>query len=255
MPRASLPGDDRLVVVFKMVPVKNEAKSEEAGRPIFDDVEHCEIRPPGSRDTKVHPATEPSHKATEDDFSTEEYWVTYAERFPRQFRQFREQQSQTVSGTPLNQAKFMTPGKVSEMRALNIYTVEQLAEVDGQELKNLGAGGRDLKNRAQEYISESKINAPATNAIEQLAQMKARNEIIEEDLRRLQAALAAQKEKQTEVPAETPPAEAPQGIYDMSDQQLKDYIAHYTGNAPQGIIPRKTLLRMAQNATPRQTTS
>ena len=43
----------------------------------------------------------------------------------------------------------MLGGGIGEVvqRALNLYTVEQLAAIDGQELKNLGPGGRELKNQ------------------------------------------------------------------------------------------------------------
>lgn len=228
----SLVHDDKLVVVFKNHAVKNDGKSKEAGRPIYDDMEICEVRSPGSRNVYAFPATAISHTSGDGMFGTEEVKVSYAERFAKQYQQFKAQQAQTVSGTPLNFAPFLTPGRCAELRALNIYTVEQLAAIDGIELKNIGGGGRELKNHALDYIDQSKANAPNLAALAELEQLKARNEVLEEDMRRLKAL-------------------SPDHQYeDMTDQQLREYIQAHTGGAPKGDIPRKTLIRMAREATP-----
>ena len=56
---------------------------------------------------------------------------------------------------------FLTEASRAELRALNIYTVEALAAIDGQELKNLGHGGRDMKNKAARvHRGEQERNAP-----------------------------------------------------------------------------------------------
>ena len=41
--------DDALVATFRMMALKNEARSSAEGRPIFEDIEIVEIRVPGSR--------------------------------------------------------------------------------------------------------------------------------------------------------------------------------------------------------------
>jgi hypothetical protein len=223
--------DAAAVALFKNLAKKNEVKSLKEGRPIFDDIEVVEIRFPGSRNVAVFPATAFSHWA--EDFTTgEQTAVTYAERFSRQYQQFKSQAAQTKSGTPLAHVPFLTEARRAELRALNIYTLEALAVVDGQELKNLGHGGRELKNKAQEYIAESKSNAPNLQMAADLEALKARNAIIEEDLKR--ALASGQK--------------ADNQFDDMSLDQLRDFIATNTGHAPHGSLNRKTLVRMATEA-------
>ena len=106
---------------------------------------------PASRDYGVYPATERSHWDV-DQFTGEQRSVTYAERFSKQYQQFKAQQQQTKAGTPLDYLTFLTEGKRAELRALNIYTAEALAIVDGAELKNLGPGGREMKNKTIEFL-------------------------------------------------------------------------------------------------------
>lgn len=235
----SLPHDDKLVVLFKHHPVKNDGRTLDEGRPIFDDMEVCEIRMPGSRAVSVFPATAVSHLSGDALYGTEEVKVTYAERFARQYRQFKEQQAMTISGTPLAHAPFLTEARRAELRALNVYTVEQLAAIDGNELKNLGTGGRELKNGALNYIETSKQAAPDLALKHELEALKARNEILEEDMKLLRE----RKEQQTSNPD--------QHYDDMTDQQLREFINAHTGGTPKGDVPRKTLIRMAREAAPK----
>ena len=202
--------DDSVVAEFINHTVKNEAKSAKEGRPIYDDVEACKVRTAGSREWTMYPTTAIS-MYRDDPQSGERVPVTYAERFSRQYRQFKERQTQTKAGTPLEHAPFLTEGRRAELRALNIYTVEALAAVDGQELKNLGNGGRDLKNKAIEYIEVSATGAPTTQMVEELAALKARDGQFK----------------------------------DMTDEQIRDFIKEQTGHAPQGSLNRKTLVRIA----------
>jgi hypothetical protein len=228
--------DAAVVALFRLHAVKNESKTLEAGRPIYDDVEVCEIRFPGSRAVSVFPATAFSHWQG-DINSGEQIPITYAERFMRQYQQFKMHNPQTKSGTPLADAAFLTEARRAELRALNIYTVEALAAVDGQELKNLGHNGRDLKNRAQEFIDESKRGAPNLAMQAELEQLRARNVVLEED-RKLLRERGKDVVTQDVVDAE---------FDDMDIDQLREFITTNSGHAPHGSIGRKTLIRMASD--------
>jgi hypothetical protein len=227
--------DEMLVVLFRHVAVQNLAKTREAGRPIFDDVEICEIRAPGAKDVKHFPALAISAGGwVFDPYTGEQKQVTYAERFKRQYRQFKEHAAQTKTGTPLAQVPFLTEARRAELRALNLYTAEQLAAIDGQELKNLGPGGREIKNQAMEYIEQSHHNAPSMQLQAELEALKARNEVLEQDVDMLKARRAADETQ----------------FDNMSDAELRDYITAQTGNMPIGQPPHKTLVRMAMEARP-----
>jgi hypothetical protein len=222
--------DDNLVPLFKYIAMENEAKSLLAGRPIFDDVEVCEIRSPGNKDVKVFPSTETS-RWVDDPVTGRQRKQSYAERFSYQYRQFKEMAAQTKSGTPLEHAPFLSAGRRAELRALNIYTVEMLADVEGTELKNLGIGGREMKNQAMAFIEESRQGAPNKQMLAELEVLRAQNALLQDDL---QAARAA-----------------PDEYAGMSDAQLREYVVANTGGIPlQGNPNRKTLVRMALAAKP-----
>ena len=229
--RAYQDPDDVLVVLFKLHAEENEARSREAGRPIFDETEQCEIRAPGSKDVKVFPATSFS-RWIDDPMTGRQRKQTYAERFAHQYRQFKAQALQTKSGTPLDRAPFLSEGRRAELRAQNVYTVEQLADIEGTELKNLGPGGREMKNSAMEFIAESRTAAPSMQLMAELEALKARNSVLEEDL----------QNKQT--------SEGEFAGMDLA--QLREFIKTNSGQEPLGAINmnRKTLVRLAMNLRP-----
>ena len=230
--------DEVLVVLFKHQAFPNDDKSLAAGRPIFDDLEVCEIRAPGSKEVKVFPATFFS-RWVDDPFTGQQRKQSYAERFKHQYQQFKADAAQTKTGTPLELAKFLTDGRRAELRAQNIYTVEVLAAVEGAELKNLGPGGREMKNAATEYIEAGKTSAPNKMLQAELEALKARNAILEEDM-------AAKKAREASDPDE------PGEFAGMSLAQIREFITVNTGQAPLGSMNRKTLVRMAATARPEQ---
>jgi len=230
--------DDFLVVLFRHHPKQNDVKTAAEGRPVFDDQEMCEIRIPGVKDVKIFPALELSPIKIVNPYTREEKRITYAERFKYQYQQFKAEAAQTKSGTPLDYAPFLTEARRAELRAQNIYTVEQLAVIDGAELKNLGPGGREYKNNAEEYLAESKASVPAKRMAAELEALRARNAVLEGD-----AQLRAER-------ATAQPQEAPTDFDDMTAEQLRDYVTTHTGHAPVGNLKHKDLKRMAVEAKP-----
>jgi len=227
--------DSILIPLFKNHAVLNEAKTAAEGRPIYDDVEVVEIRAPGSRNTSVQPANAFA-KWDIDPHTGRQIKMTYAERFRKQYEQFKAHAAQTKSGTLLSHLPFLTEAKRMELQALNIYTAEALAAVDGLELKNLGYMGRDLKNKAIEYIAERKANvAPDTQMLRELEALRARNRVLEEDQERAR---------------KMPPKPEPPGTQftRMTSDELRAYILEQRGEPVQGDVPRGMLVRMAIEA-------
>lgn len=175
--------DKKLVAIFYSDVVKNEAKSAEAGRPIFDDVDLVKIITPGSRDTFVGDAT-PEYQA----------------RFPRQWARYKAGKDQnSASGTPLNQLPWLTPGQIAEFNALQVHTVEHLAGMSDA-LAHKFMGFHAMRDRAQAYLEAAKSAAPfqqmekkLQDANDQLAEQKRINEAMAERLAALENASKAGK--------------------------------------------------------------
>lgn len=139
--------DRGLVVRFSMGTRLDSAKTAEAGREIYREVEYVTILIPGDKlVSPVHRPVQASDKS----------------RFPAQYAAFKNSQnqgSQGITGTPLSAWPVVSPAQRKELEYLNIQTVEQLAAVSDTSAQNL-VGLQGLKQLAQKFIEASKSAAP-----------------------------------------------------------------------------------------------
>jgi hypothetical protein len=103
-------GDSRLYVTFYMRPLVNDEKSQQAGRPIFEDREFIRIMIPGDKQNIIDRVAE--------DFDRQ--------RFPQHYERFRAGVEQVI-GTPLEHTGIFPPSKCEEYKAVGIRTVENMA--------------------------------------------------------------------------------------------------------------------------------
>lgn len=143
----------RNMVRFEKRPKKNEAKSLEAGRPIFDEVDYIEIATPGDKNNIVHrPMREDDHR-----------------KYAQQYKAWKTgQDSDVATGLPLAAWAIMDRATVEEFAYFKIRTVEQLASVSDGNAQRLGT----LKNwipKAKDYMDQAKGAAPLAKLRDELA--------------------------------------------------------------------------------------
>lgn len=137
-------GDDKsLFAEFSLEAIKNDVKSLEEGREIYEDKEFITIRFAGDkntvRKTRVKPGSE---------------WPL---RFPRQWEAFKNQQIQVCEGTPITEWPVISKSEAMELKAVNIHTVEALAAVSDSNLKWMGA--RTTREKAINWLAQAKNGA------------------------------------------------------------------------------------------------
>lgn len=224
------PEEARVIPVFKVISNLNPGKSKDAGRPIYDDMEVVEVRFAGDRQrVGVFPAhAMAGHQLNDQGFEED---VTYAQKWPDQYRRFKDKHQQIAEGTPLDELPFLTQAKRSELKALNILTAEALAALDGNELKALGMGGRQLKDQAKAYIEQATGGAAVTK-------LAADNVSLKAQLDEMRAEMTAMREAARSTATSHP-------LNEKTDDELKAYIKEKTGQAPRGQPSHETLVRMA----------
>ena len=129
-------------------------KSDEAGRPVYEERDYVGITNPGSRDEVVRFAKD---KAKEDEY------VAWA------YKKWKATQEQVVDGTPVETVPFLNKAQVAELKAINVHTLEALAELpDTAKQRMMGAG--DLQKKAQAYMQAAKDSAVVTRLQSELNQ-------------------------------------------------------------------------------------
>lgn len=146
-------GDESLVAFFYPGVMKNEAKSLDAGRHIYDDLEFVKIIIPGDKNNLIDRPATPQDKR----------------RFAKQYALFKEGRTEDdqISGTRLNEWPFLSRGQCEELRYLQIRTVEQLAEVR-DDITTRVPGLVNLKKNAQVWLGKSKSAAEAAKITKQM---------------------------------------------------------------------------------------
>ncbi len=231
-----------LHVEFYNEAVENKRKSIEAGRPIFEDREMVRIRIAGDpKNTLIAPATDACGRDRETNLP-----ITYKDKFPEHYRYFKDNGGAAIVGTPLTEVSWLTASKVAELKALSIFTVEALAQLDGSLLARIGLGARELKNQAQAWIDKSNGAVDAGRFADELS---ARDQIIEQ-LRRDIAALQSGEAPAPPAPeAPTPVTDAGLGenspFWAWEDADIKNWIKDNGGAAPVGNPAHKTLVAKA----------
>lgn len=147
-----------LLVRFCLHPHQNMKKSEEEGRPIFEEIEYVDIRTPGDRGShQFRPVSEIDKQ-----------------RWPKHYEAFKARSTEPVEGTPLEHWPVLSRAQVEELKFFNIYTVEQLANLADVHAQNY-MGMNTLKTRAQAFLAQTEGAAEA----EKLAnELKARDDRI-----------------------------------------------------------------------------
>ena len=170
-------GDELLYAKFYNNAIEDSAETKKQGRPIYKDVAFLTIQAPGNKESKIN---RPVRQGD-------------AERFPKQWAAFNNDEEQVQQGTPLEVWPVITRAQVEELRYFNVYTVEQLAGMPLSNLQNF-RGGINLQERAKLFLEVAKGTAP-------VEELKAANDELRnsnETLQRQVSDLAARLDELTE---------------------------------------------------------
>jgi hypothetical protein len=160
--------DAKVYVKFYVRPVLNEVKSDEEGRPIYEDRDYVEIRTPGNTTNVIQRPVSDLDR----------------QRFRRQYESFKAGDKEQVVGTPLVEVNWMTRAQVEELAYIRVRTLEQLAEV-GDDVCTRIPGLFKLKQRAGVMVEKAKTEAP-------ILQMQTENENLRNEMDTLRKTVEAQ---------------------------------------------------------------
>lgn len=136
---ASGPTDDKLIVGFYKKSVLNKFKSKQEAKPVFEGHDYVKIQHPGETLNIVD-------RPARDDDKT---------RWPQRWAQYQAGVSQIPDGVPLSLLFPDKPQIADMMRAYNIHTVEQLANLSAQGQQTVGMGAVEWVTAAKKYMERA----------------------------------------------------------------------------------------------------
>jgi len=206
--------------VFKYLDIEDVPQSEQKGYEVRKTIEVVEVHTAGSRNSVPV-------------FPVDAMWkregnrvITYAERWPEQYRAFKEGGPQNAVGTPLEMLRSygITPEQISLCRVNKVYSIEALDSLSHDGIKALGVHANKLRDAARAFLTERKSDIDAASQIAEL-----------------QAQIAKLRQQMAPEPIEEPTEEPTDEIAAMSDEQIKAEIKALAGQAPRGTPSRETL--------------
>lgn len=219
-----------ITAFFKHMSVLNVPQSETRGEPVYDLKEMVELRFAGDRN--YSPC-----------FESSEMWrnvggrvITYAERFPEQYRAFIQGDSQVAGGTALEMLRpyGITPAQISICNALKVYSIEAILEMRTPQA--LGMSTNVIMEMAKRWQSDQAQRQNTENK-EDIAALKA-------EIERLRTQIPEREATPAQVDAALVAADSE--FEAMSNDDLKAFIKEKSGQAPRGTPSREFLITAAK---------
>lgn len=175
-------GDDtKLNVFFYMKAVLDSEASREQNTPIYKNVIYVTIHPPGERLNIVDRPARDEDKM----------------RWPQQWNQYTLNKIQVPEGTPVDVLFPNHPAVAATLKAMGVYTIQQLAGLGGNAIDGLGMGGQEYVNKAKRYLEQAGDSKVFNQLTEQIKERDVKIESLErqfhmqaETIKTLQAQLA-----------------------------------------------------------------
>ena len=158
-------GTGGVTAIFYKKALPNNFRTEQEGRPIFDDVDMVKIYISGDSHNVIDTLVREDHK----------------QRFPREWMNYMNKNGNDphLSGTPLSQWPLITVAQAEELKALKFFTVENVAAASDAQLQRLGMTAgmspHAFRDRAVNFLKVAKEEADVTKNEEMIAQLQAEN--------------------------------------------------------------------------------
>ena len=166
----------KMLVFFYTTTKKNNFQSAEQKRPVFVSKTHIKKIVPG--DTKLV-IDRPMRELDK-------------EEFPVEWARFEQKQANIIPGTPLEMWDVLSDTQKAELKALNIFTIDQMANLPDSAGAQI-MGFHDLRTKARAFIMAAKDSVMLdTVRAETDAKLKAQDEEMAK-MREMIAELSAKK--------------------------------------------------------------
>ena len=141
-------------VVFETRAEEDRDASIQQGRFVARDVDYAIITPHGSKDRVERVVKEwfdhLDREAAQGRF--ESNWLT---AYKRAYVSWKEGREIPTEGTPIINWPLLSPSQVRMLQDLHILTVEVLANANEELIRRLGMGGRNLVQKAKDYLAQA----------------------------------------------------------------------------------------------------
>ncbi len=157
-------------------------KSEQEGRPVYEQRIFVRIMVPGDATSIIETPATPQHK----------------EEYRRQYERFEKGMKDVVDGTPLSMWPVVNKSQVKECEFFEIRSVEQLAELSDSTCKRMGMGYMELRSKAKAWLLAAKDSALVTRQAAENDRLQGEIEALKEQIAQMAQPKRGRPAKETE---------------------------------------------------------
>jgi hypothetical protein len=170
---------DNCIPRFYTEAVKNNFRSLNEGRAVFEDREMVEIIIAGDSKSVVNEIVTDNHR----------------QRWAREYNLFKDGKEAVAEGTPVEEWAAISKSQAMELRSCHVRTVEQLANLSDNLLSRaVPMGGHALRERAKAFLSQAGDGAELAQALATVAEQQAQISALKKQVEDVVAAAAAQQQ-------------------------------------------------------------
>lgn len=138
------------VVRFFVEAVEDVQASAREGRQIWKNEERIQYIMPGSPNQPVERVND-----------------RHRQEYPEEYAAFRRGEDMAANGIPLEQWPALRKAQVYELKALNVFTVEDCAALSDIAIQKIGIGGRQIRELAKAYLDDAYAQAELQKVTEE----------------------------------------------------------------------------------------
>lgn len=147
---------------------RNNFLSEKEGAEVGENRDYVMIICPGQPKTEVH------REATDLD----------KRMHPQEWNDYKEGREQRIAGTPIEVLPGLPQGQADALKAMYIYTIEQMANLSDMGIQKVGMGGNELRLKCKAYLEKNtaevtKLKSELAERDAQIAALMARMDALE----------------------------------------------------------------------------
>ncbi len=157
-------------------------KSEQEGRPVYEQRIFVRIMVPGDATSIIETPATPQHK----------------EEYRRQYERFEKGMKDVIDGTPLSMWPVVNKSQVKECEFFEIRSVEQLAELSDSTCKRMGMGYMELRSKAKAWLLAAKDSALVTRQAAENDRLQGEIEALKEQIAQMAQPKRGRPAKETE---------------------------------------------------------
>lgn len=150
-------------VEFKRVAKDDPKRSVEVGYRVTKDVDMAFIMQPGSKDQVERVASDwlESIKRKSLEGAPDAYPQDWVEAFSRKYESWKQGHEAPLNGTSVKEWPLLSPAQAENFIALRVMTIEDVAAMTEECIGRVGMGGRELREKARQWISGKEISEVA----------------------------------------------------------------------------------------------